>query len=37
MENKQEVFQIKNNSGMILWNKCKPIDINFDTNMISSI
>lgn len=37
MENKQEVFQIKNNSGMILWNKCKPININFDTNMISSI
>ena len=37
VENKREVFQIKNNSGMILWNKCKSININFDTDMISSI
>lgn len=36
-ENKKEVFQIKDNNGNYKWLKCKPVTINFDTNMVDSI
>lgn len=37
VENKKEVFQIKDSNGNYKWFKCKPVTINFDTNMIEDI